>query len=108
MLLFELKGLDGEATEDVIRELQEPASESQDPELQYAIASVLAQPFAEAARDRGRIGAEAGSMNVGNGLEVFVRMLQLPRAAAEPMHLYLLLRLLHSACNLEVRIQVPP
>lgn len=90
----------------MVRDLQEPASELQDPELQYAVASVFAQPFVEAATaESGAAGGTVSSMAVSNGLEVFVRMLQLPRAAAEPMHVYLLLRLLHAACNLEVRCQ---
>lgn len=40
--------------------------------------------------------------------QVFVRMLSLPRASAEAMHVYVLLRLLHTACKLQVWLKTTP
>lgn len=61
--------MDGEATEDVVRELSEPARETQDPEVQFAIAAVFTAPFAKAGI---QAGAEAAAANVAasNGLQV--------------------------------------
>ena len=39
-----VQGLDGEATEPITEQLREPAAEEQDPEQQFAVARVLAQP----------------------------------------------------------------
>ncbi len=44
-MLLLLQGLDGEATEDVVRELQESQSEAQDPEVQFAAAAALCVPL---------------------------------------------------------------
>ena len=44
-----LQGLDGEATEPITEQLREPAAEEQDPEQQFAVARVLAQPVEQGA-----------------------------------------------------------
>lgn len=41
IFLFNLQGLDGEATEPMIKELEEDREESQDPELEFAIAGAV-------------------------------------------------------------------
>ena len=48
-LLLPMQGLDGEATEDVVRELQESQSEAQDPEVQFAAAAALCVPLMQPA-----------------------------------------------------------
>ena len=117
-----LQGLDGEATEDVIRELQEPQAEVQDPEVQFAAAAALYAPFVSAAAeipdkrsdDNGvqgsGVAAEAPFGNAGcakdgetdSGLAVLVRVLSSPRATANPTHVYMLLRILDAASKLKV------
>ena len=57
--------MDGEATEDVLRELSEPPSESEDPEVQFAIAALFAAPFAGA----GAPAAHAAELAAGDGLQ---------------------------------------
>ena len=51
-----MQGLDGEATEDVVRELQESQAEAQDPEVQFAAAAALCEPLRQdmAATDKGQ------------------------------------------------------
>lgn len=58
--------MDGEATEDVVRELSEPARETEDPEVQFAIAAVFAAPFAEATAEA----TPAAGVAASNGLQV--------------------------------------
>ena len=118
-----VQGLDGEATEDVIRELQEPQAEAQDPEVQFAAAAALCAPLAPAAAlpsdqrsndeegvHGGDVVAEAPSAVAGaeeegsadTGLAVLVRVLSSPRATANPTHVYMLLRVLDAASKLKV------
>lgn len=41
LILVNLQGLDGEATEPMIKELEEDREESQDPEVEFAIAGAV-------------------------------------------------------------------
>ena len=97
-----LQGLDGEATEDVIRELQEPAREQQEPEVQYASAALMLRPLDITSSAEDAVGSKANPAAARSGLDVLVDMLRLPRATAEPTHVYTLLRLLNAACKLQV------
>jgi hypothetical protein len=116
------QGLDGEATEDVVRELQEPQAEAQGPEVQFAAAAALCAPLGAAAaqpsdeRSKGKgmqggdtametlfgnAGVEQGA-RADSGLAVLVRVLSSPRATANPTHVYMLLRILDAASKLKV------
>lgn len=41
LMIFDCQGLDGEATEPMIKELEEDREESQDPEVEFAIAGAV-------------------------------------------------------------------